>query len=301
MRLANLLDEDLIVHDMKATHKLEAIEELLALVKQKYPKHDYAAILKSIIYRENVEDTSYGRGVAFPHARTDAVDDMYIALGISKKGLQDKTPDGQPLRFICLMLTPSNIAKLYLQALSGFAAFARRPGNVDRVVLATSPGGVIDAIWESNVTVEKELTAKDLMRHEVITVTPEDSLKNVANLMFQHRLSALAVIDETGNLLGQITDKELIQAALPDFKTLISNLNYSMDVEPFEELLKKEDRIKVKQLYTTDHEVVSRDTKIVEVAAMMLFKDLRRVFVTDGDKLAGILLRKDIVHMIIRG
>jgi predicted transcriptional regulator len=74
-----------------------------------------------------------------------------------------------------------------------------------------------------------------------------------------------------------------------------------MDVEPFEELLKKEDRIKVKQLYTTDHEVVSRDTKIVEVAAMMLFKDLRRVFVTDGDKLAGILLRKDIVHMIIRG
>jgi len=37
------------------------------------------------------------------------------------------------------------------------------------------------------------------------------------------------------------------------------------------------------------------------VAAMMLFKDLRRVFVTDGDKLVGVLLRKDIVHMIIRG
>jgi len=91
--------------------------------------------------------------------------------------------------------------------------------------------------------------------------------------MFRHRLSALAVVDGKGNLLGQITDKELIQAALPDFKTLISNLNYSMDIEPFEELLKKEDKIKVKQLYTTDHEVVSRNTKIVEVAAMMLFKD----------------------------
>jgi len=74
-----------------------------------------------------------------------------------------------------------------------------------------------------------------------------------------------------------------------------------MDIEPFEELLKKEDKIKVKQLYTTDHEVVSRNTKIVEVAAMMLFKDLRRVFVADGEKLVGILLRKDIVQMIIRG
>lgn len=301
MRLANLLDEDLVAHDMKATLKQEAIEELLTLVKKKYPNIDYDAILESVIEREEIENTSYGRAIAFPHARTDAVNDMYIAMGISKQGLKDRTPDDKPLRVICLMLTPSNIAKLYLQALSAFAAFARTPENIERAVAASSPGALIDAIWESNVAVEKELTAKDLMRQEVVTVTPEDSLKRVANLMFKHRLSALAVVDEENRLLGQITDKELIQAALPDFKTLISNLNYSMDVEPFEELLKKEDKIRVKQLYTRDHEVVSRETKIVEVAAMMLFKDLRRVFVTEDEKLMGILLRKDIVHMIIRG
>jgi PTS system nitrogen regulatory IIA component len=301
MRLANLLDEDLIDCSLQVTRKQEAIKVLLELVRKKYPDHDYGAIFQSILEREEIEDTSYGRGVAFPHARTDAVDEMYIAVGVSKKGLEDRTPDNQPLRMICLMLTPSNIAKLYLQTLSAFAAFARHSGNLERVIEAKTPGGVIDAIWESNVAVEKEITAKDLMRREVVAVTPDDSLKRVANLMFRHRLSALAVVDSEGNLLGQITDKELIQAALPDFRTLISNLNYSLDVEPFEELLKKEDKIKVKQLYTTDQEVVSRQTKIVEVAAMMLFKDLRRVFVTDSDKLVGVLLRKDIVHMIIRG
>jgi len=111
----------------------------------------------------------------------------------------------------------------------------------------------------------------------------------------------MAVIDDEGNLLGQITDKNLIQAGLPDYKTLISNLNYSMDIEPFEELLKHEDKIKVSQLYSTDHEVTTMDTRIVEVAAMMIFKDLRRVFVTEKGKLVGILLRKNIVSMIIRG
>lgn len=301
MRLANLLDEDLIAHEITATRKHDAISELLKLVEKKYPQHDYESVLQSVFEREEIENTSYGRGIAFPHARTDAVDEMYIAVGISQKGLEDKTPDNQPIRMICLMLTPSNIAKLYLQTLSAFAAFARGPGNLDRVVEAKSAGGVIDAIWESNVAVEKELTAKDLMRRDVVTVTADDSLKKVANLMFRNRLSALAVVDDNGALLGQITDKELIQAALPDFKTLISNLNYSMDVESFEELLKKEDKIKVRQLYKTDQEIVARDTKIVEVAAMMLFKDLRRVFVVEGDKLVGILLRKDIVHMIIRG
>jgi len=301
MRLANLLEEDLIAHDMKATCKHDAIIELLELVKKKYPGNDYDRILKSVFEREEIENTSYGRGIAFPHARTDGVMEMYIAVGISKKGLEDKTPDGRPLQMVCLMLTPSNIAKLYLQALSAFASFVRHQGNLDKAVTAKSAGAVIDAIWESNVAVEKELTANDLMRRDVVAVTPDDSLKRVANLMFRYRLSALAVVDDQGTLLGQITDKELIEAALPDFKTLISNLNYSMDVEPFEELLKKEDKIKVKQLYTTDHEVVTCDTKIVEVAAMMLFKDLRRVFVVDEEKLIGVLLRKDIVHMIIRG
>jgi len=301
MRLANLLDESLVTCDLKAKTKTEAIAELLNLVQKNYPRYDYDAILESILDREEIEDTSYGRAIAFPHARTNAVDEMYVAIGISRSGLSDKTPDNKPLQMICLMLTPSAIAKLYLQTLSAFAAFARNPENIERAVRANSPGTIIDAIWESGVTVEKEITAKDLMRHDVVSVSPDDSLKRVANLMFRHRLSALAVVDKGNNLLGQITDRELIKAALPDFKTLISNLNYSMDIEPFEELLKREDKIKVKQLFTRDHEVVSCDTKIVEVAAMMLFKDLRRVFVAENNKLIGILLRKDIVHMIIRG
>lgn len=301
MRLANLLDEALVTHHLKAATKREAIEELLEMVRKKHPDNNYKAILQSIFDREEVENTSYGRGIAFPHARTDAVTEMYIAVGVSPEGLSDRTPDDKPLQMICLMLTPSSIARLYLQTLSAFASFGRNPENLVNVVRSTSPGTVIDAIWESGVTVEKEITAKDLMRHDVVSVTPNDSLKRVGNLMFRHRLSALAVVDKNHKLLGQVTDKELIHAALPDFKTFISNLNYSMDVEPFEELLKREDKIKVKQLYVTNHEVVHPDTKIVEVAAMMLFKDLRRVFVVEGDKLIGILLRKDIVNMIIRG
>ena len=74
-----------------------------------------------------------------------------------------------------------------------------------------------------------------------------------------------------------------------------------MDVEPFEELLKKEDKIMVSQLYRDDFEVTSPETRIVEVAAMMIFKDVRSVFVTHNEKLVGVLLRKDIVNMVIRG
>ncbi len=301
MRLANMLKEEFIVDELTASTKEEAIDELLDLLRQAKPGISFDRVRAMILEREEIENTSYGRGFAFPHARTDEVDDMVVLLGISKAGLNDKTPDNVPLKVIILLLTPTQISKLYLQTLSAFAAFARIEGNREKIIAAENRADIIDIIWQSGVAVEKQLTVKDIMRRGVATVTPDDSLKRVANLMFKNRLSALAVVDDDGNLLGQITDKDLIRAALPDYKTLISNLNYSTETEPFEELLKQEDKIKVSQLYTQDHEIATLNTTLVEVAAMMIFKDLRRVFVAEGSRLVGILLRKDIVNMIIRG
>ncbi len=301
MKLANLLMERRININLQAGTKEEAVHELLDMIKREGVRLDFEAIERSIWEREEVEDTSYGRGVAFPHARTDAVEEMYILVGISRPGLKDKTPDGIPVHMTCLLLTPSTIAKLYLQTLSGLAAFTRMEGTLDKLLMITHARDLIKLISDANVVVDKELMVKDVMRHDVATVTPDDTLKDVANKMFRNRLSALAVVDENSKLLGVISDRDLIKAALPDYQALISNLNYSLDVEPFEELLKREDKIKVSQLFRDEYEVTTPETRIVEVAAMMIFKDVRRVFVTSEDNLVGVLLRKDIVNMIIRG
>lgn len=301
MKLANLLMERRINLDLGSHTKDEAVCELLGMIKGEGVRLDFDAVLHSIREREEIENTSYGRGFAFPHARTDAVEEMYILIGISRQGLEDKTPDGIPVHIVCLLLTPSTIAKLYLQTLSGLAAFARMEETLEKLLSITNKRDLIKLISDANVTVDKELMVKDVMRHDVATVTPDDTLKDVANKMFRNRLSALAVVDKDNKLVGVISDRDLIKAALPDYQALISNLNYSLDVEPFEELLKQEDKIKVSQLYRSDYEVTTPETRIVEVAAMMIFKDVRRVFVTSEDNLVGVLLRKDIVNMIIRG
>ncbi len=287
--------------DLRSRTKADAVNELLDLLRTERVAIDYDDILTAVRDREEIEDTSYGRGFAFPHARTNAVRELYILVGVSRHGLDEKGPDGVPVYVVCLLLTPSTIAKLYLQTLSGLAALARRAGVLDQVRSISNPRDLVKLVADTGVTVDKELMVKDIMRHNVVRVRPEDTLKDVANEMFRHRLSALAVVDDNNKLLGVISDRDLIKAALPDYKTLISNLNYSLDVEPFEELLKREDKIKVSQLYREDYETTTPDTRIVEVAAMMIFKDFSRVFVTENDNLVGILLRKDIVNMIIRG
>lgn len=301
MKLANLLMERRIKLGLRSKTKDEAVRELLNMLRDEGVSFEYDGVLESVREREEIEDTSYGHGFAFPHARTDAVSELFILVGISRQGLENSTADAERLHVICLLLTPSHIAKLYLQTLSGLARLARTPGIMERILGIELPSDFIKIVSDSNVTIDKELTVRDVMRYKVASVTPDDTLKDVANAMFRYRLSALAVVDEENKLVGVINDRDLIKAALPDYKSLISNLNYSMDVEPFEELLKQEDKIKVSQLFRQDFETTTPDTRIVEVAAMMIFKDIKRVFVIDHGNLVGVLLRKDIVNMIIRG
>ena len=301
MKLANLLMEDRINLDLKSRTKGAAVCELLGMLHDEGIDLDFDAIIDSVREREEVEDTSYGHGCAFPHARTDAVSEMYVLIGISKQGLEGKTSDGVPLHVICLLLTPTTIAKLYLQMLSGLARVGRTPGVLEKLLAIETKGDLIRLVADCNVMIDKELLVRDIMRHKVESVTPDDTIKAVADQLFRHRLSALAVVDHDHRLLGIVNDRDVIMAALPNYAQLVREGSYALDFEPFEELLKKEHTIKVSQLYRTDIEVVAPETRVVEVAAKMILKNIRRVFVVEDNQLVGIVLRKDIVNMVIRG
>jgi len=301
MRLANILEKELIVPHLRAKYKLEAIGEILDKVITKYPHLERTVIEQKIVEREKIENTSYGRGFAFPHARTDAVDRMYIALGLSGEGLLDHTDDNQRLRVICLMLTPSTISKSYLQTLSAFACFARTPGNTEKLLAAKSLEQIIRVIEESGVEVKRELTVRDVMNENVITVKPDDKLKTVANLMFKHRISGVVVVDDQNHVVGMISNRDLIRSALPDYQALITSLAMSYDSESFENIMRTEENKQVAHVMNSNIETVTENTSVIEAAALMLFKDLRRVPIVRDDKLVGVITISDIVSKIIRG
>ncbi len=302
MKLSNLLADDLVVADMPATTtKHEAIEALLGLIIQKFPLLDRKRIHAAIEERERIENTSYGHGFAFPHARTDEVQRMYIALGISKHGLSDKTPDGVPLRCVCLMLTPSNISQLYLQTLSAFARLARNGEHLKKMVDARSAGDVIEVISESGVKVDRDLLVRDIMVEKVFSVRRQTTLKEVANLFYKHRIGSMPVVDDSGHVVGIVSNRDLIRAALPDYKSLIESLSMAPNQMPFDDLLKASEKKTAGEFMTAEVSTASEDMPVVELAAMMIFKNHRMVPVTRDGKLVGVVVISDIVSKIIRG
>ena len=301
MNLARFFDKDLIATDLSAGTKAEAVELLADLFCKKYSRKNKEEILKAVLEREQMGSTSFGRGFAFPHARTDAVDGMFIAVGIIRNGIAADVPDGVPLKVICLLLTPRNISKLYLQTLSGLANIARRSGMLDKMSSVKSPKELIKLIENEGIRVQKALVVADVMTSRPPSVFPSDSLKTVANLMFKHKIDGVPVVDNDGKVTGEISEKELLQFALPDYESFIANLANLPELEPFEDLLRQEDKVRVEDVMNRDVVTIAETSQVVEVAALMLFKNVDRVAVVKNDKLVGIVSRSDIISKIIRG
>ncbi len=301
MKLSKLLSEELVVADMPGGAKKDAIAFLLDRIIARFPLLDREKIHAAIEERERIENTSYGHGFAFPHARTDEVQRMYIALGLSKRGLSDKTPDGVPLRCVCLMLTPSNISQLYLQTLSAFARLARNGEHLKSMLEAQTPLEVIDVVSNSDVKVDRDLLVRDIMVEKVFCARPEVTLKEVANLFYKYRIGSMPVVDDNQHVIGIVSNRDLIRAALPDYKSLVQNLSMAPDQMPFDDLLKAAEKKTVREIMTTDVATTTEDTPVVELAALMIFKNHRMVPVTRDQKLVGVVVISDIVSKIIRG
>lgn len=300
MRLADLLSPDLVIPNLAAKTKKEAIAELLVPVGHKFDHLDTAIVLETLMEREEVESTNLGRGFAFPHARTDVVKEMIFALGISPEGILDKTPDGKPIHVICLFLTPRNMTRLYLQCFSALATFARKTGTLEMILAARDVPALMKVFSKSGILVRRELMAKDIMHRNLITLRPETTLKEAANLLFKHKIPGMPVVNKSGKVLGEVTEKELIKAAVsPEYRRAKKTKKILPD--PFEILVSKEDQIKAKDLMSKKFVTASELTPVTVLAYMMLDNNVRRVEIVRKGKLVGIVLRSDIVGKIIRG
>ncbi|MCP4632806.1 MAG: PTS transporter subunit EIIA [candidate division Zixibacteria bacterium] len=300
MKLASLLDPKLIDIDIKSTSIVDIISNLLNLIAEKSHSFNIKAVLSDVLQRETLSPTAIGRGFAIPHARTDDVDDLVIAIGISKHGIKIKSPDKKPVNVFVLILTPKSPPTFYLPTLSAVARFAKIPKALQDLLKAEDANGIIEVFFNENIEIASQLKVMDIISENLITIRPDNSLRDAANLFFKHRISGLPVVDDAGVLLGEVTDTDLLKFAMPNYQSLLANLAELPESEPLEELLRNEDRIKVKKVMTSPMESVNPDSSITQVVALMLFKGARRVGVVDEGRLIGIISARDIIDRIVR-
>jgi PTS system nitrogen regulatory IIA component len=121
MRLAEILDEENILPDLRAKDKRGVLEELTETISKQDPSVDQTTLVKVLMEREKLGSTGIGDGVAIPHGKINNVDHPIISFGRSKKGLDFESMDGQPVYLFFLIVAPENSSGFHLQVLAKIA------------------------------------------------------------------------------------------------------------------------------------------------------------------------------------
>ena len=115
---AQILQPKRISLDIAATDKNEAILELAGIVRKDADVLDFGCFCQELLARDELRSTAAGYGVAFPHARTDAVSEIVIVAGRSAGGVRF---GDEMVHFIFLIGTPREKVSDYLVAVGTLA------------------------------------------------------------------------------------------------------------------------------------------------------------------------------------
>jgi CBS domain-containing protein len=141
----------------------------------------------------------------------------------------------------------------------------------------------------------QQLTVRELMNDRLEVTRPDARLRDAARDMARARISALPVVDENGQLLGMLTERELIGDLLGTY--LRREILGASARTP--NLTGKDLRRTVREVMTRQVLCVSPDQPLAEAASLMVNKDLGRVPVVRDGRLVGLLTRGDIVRKLI--
>ena len=143
MKLSKFCDENLILFNLNATNKSDAIDELVEVISTSNMIKDSALLLKDVKEREDLVTTGVGYGVAFPHAKTRAVKGIVIAFGRCDNGVDFDAMDHKPVHLIFLIAAPEDAIGAHLNVMARLSFLMKSEDNRKKLMEAVSPGDVL--------------------------------------------------------------------------------------------------------------------------------------------------------------
>ena len=141
MFLHEIFPPEKIKTGLEAEDKEEAFEELVDYFCQAERTNVREEVLEALREREAKMSTGIHRGIAIPHGKTNAVDEVKGVLGISKKGVDYDALDGEPVYLLFTILAPEKDTEKHLRLLKRLAELLNNPQFYTELAAQTSPQG----------------------------------------------------------------------------------------------------------------------------------------------------------------
>jgi mannitol/fructose-specific phosphotransferase system IIA component (Ntr-type) len=143
--LSELLDEKQVILRLRSRKLPNALREIIQVLAQNGKIDDAEIFLEEVLAREQAHPSVVENGVAFPHARTDLVDEIVIGIGRSRAGIPIGA-DQQRARLIFVIGVPERLLNDYLICVGTLVRLVKDDAIRSRLLQAETPREFIDAL-----------------------------------------------------------------------------------------------------------------------------------------------------------
>ena len=143
--LRNILDPSRIALSVHATRRTAALNEVARLLDGHPAVANYGGFYNELLARDRLDTTCLGNEIALPHARTEHVTVLVLAIGRSRQGVIFEK-DGQTVRLFFVLGTPKSNPMAYLQVVSTLCKIFKDPANREALLTAETPEAFADVL-----------------------------------------------------------------------------------------------------------------------------------------------------------
>ena len=148
--LSDLVDERQVIPRLRSRKLPNALREIVQLLAQNRKIDDPEKFLEQVLAREREHPSVVENGVAFPHARTDLVDEIVIGIGRSRAGIPIGV-DQQRAQLIFVIGVPERLVNDYLICVGTLARLVRDDATRSRLLHADTPREFIEPLMAESL------------------------------------------------------------------------------------------------------------------------------------------------------
>jgi len=148
MALIDLISADVVKVPLAGKSKDEVVRELLGVLSSTGRIEDERKAYEAVLAREALGSTGLENGIAVPHAKTTAVKDLTLAIGIAPSGIDFQALDGKPSTLFFLILAPPDKSGPHIEALAEIARMTRSTAFCKTVAAARSAEEAVELFRE---------------------------------------------------------------------------------------------------------------------------------------------------------
>jgi mannitol/fructose-specific phosphotransferase system IIA component (Ntr-type) len=145
-KISSLLDPTRIALDLKSAQRAGALEEVAHLLASHPSVTDFDGFYHELLERDRLESTCIGHAVALPHARTEHVNSIALAVGRSAAGIHFGDGPDETIHLLFMLGTPQTNPGDYLAVISALCKLLKHEVNRTAFLTAATPEEFIAAI-----------------------------------------------------------------------------------------------------------------------------------------------------------